>query len=244
MFRVLFLALSACSLAEGHSVGASIVPDPSGPYCSGSELGVTQFAAAQQIASAYCAAQGQDGIATCMAPIVTSYCPEPWRCTAPLCGDQLSMLNACSSGAEPGADCHKLFPTSATQHLVIGAAAANAQAGGPDYFGDRWIWHSYGTPLLFPLTLPPGCAITSVQHRIIKGTTSPTAIGLELVAVVDGVHTVVGATSTVGAGMSTLVVPVAHRVLPDTEYVARVTRTAGAPGVDQSLWAAVDAHCP
>lgn len=174
------VALGACAVAEedgapvdfrmaNHEVAASS-PLPAIESAVSTDLtttctnGVTQFSAAQQIARSYCAAQGQNGNPMCTGPIVGRYCPEPWKCDAILCGEQLDILASCLGGAAPSEACRGLFP-------VVESTLSISPLSGVPLEG---FWHAergvmrftgQGHFLMVPIPLEKGTTLRSVSVR-------------------------------------------------------------------------------
>jgi hypothetical protein len=149
-------------------------------------------------------------------------------------------------------DAKEVAPQPSVKRTIISAAAAEAPSplsvGGPDFYGSRWIWPAYGTYMFYPVTLPVGCLIASVSHRVYKTSDANARFTVEIVAFRDGVEQVaIGATNQDFApGLITIpVAAVPAIVVSDShDYQIRVTRLNGPAGVDHSMWSAVDASCP
>lgn len=166
--------------------------------------------------------------------------PDAGSCEGVVCDPDSLVADPCCTVAPP------------STHLVIGAVAANAASpttvGGPDYYGHRWVWPSYGTFLFYPLTVAPGCHVSGVSHRMRKASSLATVFTVAMIALTDDVATVIGAaaTSADAPGLITVSVPIpaTHTIAPDVEYAIRVTRTGGPSGTDHSFWSAADIACP
>jgi hypothetical protein len=171
--------------------------------------------------------------------------------TTPDAGDGCPIVCDPAGGFTADGCCEAVAPPSQPVQRLIGAAAAEAPSsltvGGPDFYGARWIWPTYGASMFYPLTADPGCLLGSVKHRVRKDSDAATHFTVDLVGFVDGTEVVLAsASNTANApGVVNIVSPAAAvTVSVNVEYSVRVSRTGGPSGVDHSFWSAVDLTCP
>ena len=110
---------------------------------------------------------------------------------------------------------------------------------------DGWLLNEPGA-LVYPISLPVGCRVTSWAVRVEKA--SGAFFHGELVTVIDGEQHAVGPLVTLGgvpAGVYTLEGEVNHTLAPRRDHHIRITR-GGSPTVvtDRAFWAETRHECP
>jgi hypothetical protein len=135
------------------------------------------------------------------------------------------------------------------RRMVIGAPLANAASplttGGPDFYGQLWIWPDYGTYLFYPVMLPVGCTLISASVRLQKFSGRQTSFWMDVQKVHDGNS--IALTWPVEQnppGTTTLKTSAQVAIEPDLEYSIRLGRGGGPANVDRSMWAAIEYSCP